>query len=420
MAASRDIVLGRGSAPAEDDLRLPRPPGVIRRFWARHPRWADALLVALCLLATLAAVVLSASDQPSPTGLVVSATLSFSTSVALLWRRSFPVTVFVVTLIPTLVLAPAVSSSIVGPAPIFALYSVAVYRSSRAAWWSLGAASGAIALVALVWALLGHAPAEASGTVIGNVLILVIGALIGMNVGSRKRYVDALIDRSRQLVVERDQQARLAAAAERTRIAREMHDIVSHSLTVVVALADGATATGDVDRAREASRAIAATAREALSEMRVMLGVLRTEGTDTAPVAPAPLEPLLELTLDDLVAAARGAGFPVTLTVTGSPRGSSAHRLAVLRIVQEGLTNAMRYAKDPRYIRAVTEYKADGILVQVDNDGAQTGTPSTGAGLGLRGLYERVSGLGGTISSGIVAPGVWRLRAALPLEAFDE
>lgn len=420
MAATRDVVLGRGSSPAEDDLRLPRPPGMIRRFWSRHPRWADALLALLCLLLTLIGVIVAAYEHPTPVGLVAGAVLSVSTCVALLWRRSWPVTVFVITLTPALVLAPAVSSSILGPAPIIALYSVAIYRSSRAAIWSLGFAAAAVALVSLIWALLGHAADDALGALIGNVLVLTIGALIGSNVGNRKRYVDALIDRSRQLIVERDQQARLAAAAERTRIAREMHDIVSHSLTVVVALADGAAATEDVDRAREANRAIATTAREALTEMRVMLGVLRTDALDGEEPISAPLEPLLEMTLDDLVSSARAAGFPVTLTVAGAPRGSSAHRLAVLRIVQEGLTNAMRYSRDARYIRALTEYTAASILVQVENDGARPETPSEGAGLGLRGLHERVESLGGTISSGVVAPGVWRLRAELPLEASHE
>ena len=113
-----------------------------------------------------------------------------------------------------------------------------------------------------------------------------IGALIGANVGGRKRYVEALIERSRQLTIERDQQAQLATAAERTRIAREMHDIVSHSLTVIVALSEGAAATTETERARSAARTAADTARGALTEMRAMLGVLRTDDTGSAPLAP--------------------------------------------------------------------------------------------------------------------------------------
>ena len=136
--------------------------------------------------------------------------------------------------------------------------------------------------------------------------MLLLGALVGINVGNRRRYLSALIDRSRQLLVERDQQAELAAASERARIAREMHDIVSHSLTVIVALAEGANATADPARSREASRAVAATAREALSEMRMMLGVLRA--ADAA--SDAPLGPLLDASLHDVIEAARRGRLP--------------------------------------------------------------------------------------------------------------
>jgi signal transduction histidine kinase len=420
VAAEHDVVLGRDSFPAEDELRLPRPPGVFRRFWARHPRWADALLAILCLLLTLGGVVASAFDPRTPGLLAVGAALSLVTCIALLWRRRWPVAVFAITLAPALLLAPALSGSVTGPAPVIALYSVAVYRSSRAAMWSLGAAAASIAAVTLGWTALGSASADAVGTVIGTVLFLAIGALIGVNVGNRKRYVAALIDRSRQLAVERDQQARLAAADERTRIAREMHDIVSHSLTVVVALADGASATGDAERAREASRAIATTAREALTDMRAMLGVLRTGPDESAALDAPPREPLLAVSLDELVAGARGAGFPVTLTVASAPRGTAAQHLGVLRIVQEGLTNAMRYSRDPRYIRVRTEYTPEAILVRVENDGALPHAPSAGAGLGLQGLRERVAALGGTLTAGFIAPDVWRLSAELPSEDSDD
>src|SRR5690606_15083342 len=121
-----------------------------------------------------------------------------------------------------------------------------------------------------------------------------------------------LIERSQQLAIERDQQAQIAAAEERTRIAREMHDIVSHSLAVVVALAEGATATEDQDRSRQATRAIADTSREALAQMRVMLGVLRSDAapdevTDGAAgkLSLSEMRPLLTQSPADVVARAR-------------------------------------------------------------------------------------------------------------------
>lgn len=393
-------------------MRLPRPPGVFRRFWARHPRWADALLIGLCLLFTLLNFV-TAADQyrDGPLALSAAVVLSVLPCVALAWRRRWPIAVFIVAIAPS-AFSPDIAGSVLGPA-VIALYSIAVYATSRAALWALGATSAGLVLVAVLWSLAG-AQAAVTGLVIGSVLMLAIGALVGINVGGRKRYVEALIDRSRQLAVERDQQARLAASAERTRIAREMHDIVSHSLTVVVALAEGATATDDPEQARQASRAVAATAREALSEMRVMLGVLRTD--PEAPADEAPLEPLLEMSLSDIVAAARAAGFPVSLTTTGAPRGSAAQRLAVLRIVQEGLTNAMRYAHDPSAIRVLTEYTAAGTRVVIDNDGVRPGDPSRGAGLGLQGLRERVTTLGGALHAGPLAPDRWRLEADIPTQ----
>lgn len=420
MPEATRIVLDGSSSPVEDELRLPRPPGVIRRFWARHPRLLDGILVALALLFSVPAIVFSAVDPfgdaaLSGAWLPIAALLVAVTAVALLWRRRHPIPVFAVAFSPFVVLDPMLSSTFVGPAPIIALYSIAVYRSSRAAMWALAAGIIAAAGTALAWALLAGRPfAEGIEFVSTTMFLLVIGALVGVNVGGRKRYVEALIERSRQLLVERDQQAQLAAAAERTRIAREMHDIVSHSLAVVVALAEGANATDDVERSREASRAIASTAREALAEMRVMLGVLRNGHEEDSEL---PLGPLLELSVQDVVATARAAGVPVTLTVTGAPAGSAAQRLAVLRIVQEGLTNAMRYARDARRVEVVTDYTGGRIRVQLDNDGVGETAPSAGAGVGLRGLQERVTALGGNFSAGRWGPAGWRVVAEIPLES---
>lgn len=390
---------------------------MFRRFWARHPRLTDGLLAGFCTLATLAAVVGATSYERAPAAVIAGVVLTLASCVLLFWRRRWPLTVFIASMVPLCVLLPDVAVAVGGPAPVIAIYSLAVHRSSRAAVWALALGSAAVIAIALVWGVVGGTPFGWSGWAIGTVLLLAIGALVGINVGGRKRYVEALIDRSRQLAVERDQQARIAASAERTRIAREMHDIVSHSLTVVVALAEGAIATDDREKSRQASRAVAATAREALSEMRVMLGVLRTD--PDAAGDDAPLEPLLELSLNDIVGAARAAGFPVALTVTGAPHGTSAQRLAVLRIVQEGLTNAMRYSHDPSGIRVLTAYSTGATRVVIDNDGVRPGEPSQGAGLGLEGLRERVATLGGSLTAGPSAPDKWRLDAQFPSKESD-
>nr|WP_259392979.1 histidine kinase [Microbacterium halimionae] len=247
---------------------------------------------------------------------------------------------------------------------------------------------------------------------VSAIFLLLLGVLIGINVGNRKRYLEALIGRSRQILIERNQHSRLAAAAERTRIAREMHDIVSHSLTVIVALSEGASVTNDRERAAEANRAIAGTARSALDEMRVMLGVLRDDDNNDI----VPLVPDLASSLSELVDAARAAGFRVVLSTSGEPGGSSAARLAVLRIAREGLTNAMRYSHDPAQISLSVIYTDNEIEVSIENDGAHPSEPSQGSGYGLKGLGERLTFVGGTMTAGFVADSIWRLRARIPKE----
>jgi signal transduction histidine kinase len=191
--------------------------------------------------------------------------------------------------------------------------------------------------------------------------------------------------------------------------------VVSHSLTVIVALSEGASVTSDPERSREASRAVAATARDALAEMRMMLGVLR----DDRP-AGAPLAPIEDGSLDDLVDAARNAGFPVSLSVTGVADCPPVVRQAVRRIVQEGLTNAMRYAHDPRFIRVEVVHAPNELALSVDNDGSRLDEPSGGGGLGLLGLRERLAHLGGSLEAGMISPDHWRLRARIPLEPPHE
>lgn len=413
MPAARTLVLGPGNRPAEDELRLPRPPGVFRRFWARHPLFADILIAVLAFLLSVPTLTIRSDRADPPRGALLAflITLAVVGCVVLVWRRRWPLAVLIVTLGPVLLLSPDEINTINSPAAVVAIYSVAVYRSSRAAWIALGSAAAAFGLNLLVRSLMGFA----DFTLLLNIAIsftvaLLLGTLIGVNVGNRKRYLEALIDRSRQLLVERDQQAQLAAAAERTRIAREMHDVVSHSLTVIVALSEGASVTADPERSREASRAVAATARDALTEMRMMLGVLRDERPRAAPLAP-----IEDGSLDDLVESARTAGFPVTLSVTGVPDSPPVIRQAIRRIVQEGLTNAMRYAHDPRFIRVEIVNTQGELTLTVDNDGSRPGEPSSGGGLGLLGLRERLAHLDGSLEAGMISPDQWRLRAHIPL-----
>lgn len=410
----------RSSSSLEDELRLPRSPGIFRRFWSRHPLTVDIIVTVLCLLFSL---VPSATFDPSrtsaPSGLMVfwpvTAPILVSLVVAgcatLLVRRRWPfvslVAAFVVSL--AYLLAPFPAG---GPLLLVAAYSVAVYRSTRACVIGLAVGLTSLAIVVASLGLSGAISANVAwNAIVGEAVMGLIGALIGANVGNRRRYVAAIIQRSRQLIVERDQQAELSAAAERARIAREMHDIVSHSLTVIVALADGASVTTDTARARAATEQVGETARTALREMRAMLGVLR-EGEAASSLAP--LAPLGDDAVTVAVDGARRAGFPVSIRTSGDGEPSSAIRLAVARLVQEGLTNAMRHAPGATRIDIDVATSDADVTVTVRNDGV-TG-PQVAGGYGLRGLRERVGHVGGELSAGPDDAGRWVLRARIPRE----
>lgn len=408
-----------GAAPGADDgLLLPRPPGVLRRFWARHPVVTDALVAASALALSLPSAIFAAGYPTPPTGAqtVFAVVLLIVGCALLLVRRRQPIVVFAAAVLAVVVVAPSLTPAVHLLLP-FALYAVAVYRSARAAWTCFGIACAAMALATAIAAL--RAPAELGpllGNLVPGIVAMLIGGLIGINVGNRRRYLEALIDRSRQLLVERDQQAQLAAAAERTRIAREMHDIVSHNLTVVVALAEGATATTDPARARTATQQIADTARGALTEMRSMLGVLRDP--DAAPGDL--LVPLESATVADAVDAAQRAGFPVVLHSEGSVSPLSAElRLATVRIVQESLTNAMRHARLATQIVVRVTVGESAVEVSVVNDGvpsaARGAEPGARGGYGIPGLRERAGHVGGTLTAGPDERGRWVVHARLPL-----
>lgn len=397
------------SVREDEGLRLPRPPGVLRRFWARHPVVADVLLALLCTALSLLPAATFGRDQPVPFGVLLSAVapvLVVAACVSLLWRRRRPLIPFVASFVVEAIFLFA-ELPVGTPLILVTGYSLAVYRSSRLAWAGLGIAVGCLAAFAGVLTLIGATTLQiAVNTTVSSVVLGLIGTLIGVNVGGRKRYLDAVIDRSRQLLVERDQQAQLAAAAERARIAREMHDIVSHSLTVIVALSEGAAATSDAAQARMAATSAADTARGALTEMRAMLGVLRA---DDSPLPLAPLEPTSP---HDTVATAQRAGYPVTIAVSGDAEVSPTIAHAVGRIVQEGVTNAMRHAPSATLISVRLVYAADSVEIEIANDGADGSVGRSG--FGLRGLAERAGHAGGSVTSMPAGAGRWVLHATLP------
>jgi signal transduction histidine kinase len=260
--------------------------------------------------------------------------------------------------------------------------------------------------------------------------VIVLAALIGSNVRDRLRWVVELEDRARRLALERDQREQLAVSSERNRIAREMHDILAHSLSVMVTLADGANRTlgRDPERARAALDRLAGTGREALADTRRMVGMLREdslgpeagESADDVPSAPLTPHPAVR-DLSGLIDSFAAAGLPVSLDVEGPPLpDDTSLQLTVYRIVQECLTNVLRYAAGSPRIRVEVAHRPGRVRIAVDNDkGARSDRAADGTGRGLIGLRERAAVFNGTVEAGPTPTG-WRVEAVLHIGSNGE
>jgi signal transduction histidine kinase len=437
------------------DLRLPTPPGVIRQFWARHPWFTDSLVAAIYFVPMVITLALEAggalpSARPAHV-IAVNLIVAIAMTGALLFRRHAPLIVLAVSWLGLLVSFPDFGQGDTLPV-FFALYAVAVYRGVRAAWIGLAISVG----VASVGALLHSATLSVTwlDTSAQYAIVMLAVTLVGINIGNRRRYLAAIIDRAAQLARERDQQAQLARISERSRIAREMHDIVAHSLSVIVALADGADAIADKDqaRSREAMRQVAATGRGSLVEMRRLLGVLAddpqagdphtddqptdaarempvpagaamTAGSVQAPAVHSPptLEPQPGVgQLAHLIESFSSAGLPTRLELTGQMPRNPGIQLTLYRIVQESLTNALRYSLHPTLVTVRVSSRIGRLEVDVSDDGRQRqATPSQGSGRGIIGMRERVALYGGTLDAGRSPGGGWRVRAAMNIVDQD-
>jgi signal transduction histidine kinase len=216
---------------------------------------------------------------------------------------------------------------------------------------------------------------------------------------------------------EREESARRAVAEERARIARELHDIVAHQMTVMTIQADGArrVADGADPRVIEALDTIKATGHSALTEMRRVVGLLRENETGSPELAPLP-------TLDDLgtlVEQVRSTGVPVDLTVEGAARPlEEGVELSAYRIVQESLTNAVRHGGPSVAADVAVSYGDESLDVVVADNGRGAATASgNGGGHGLVGMRERVAVLGGSFEAGPRPGGGYRVHASIPYQS---
>jgi signal transduction histidine kinase len=371
----------------------------IRAAAARHPRWVDAGLAAVAAILGLPA---TAEVRPGVLGWLCYAALF----VPLIWRRRAPVVVFWV-LYGMVEAIAATGIDLPGGVLVMpiAIYAVARYRPRR----YLAPIAVAVELALVVAWIVDDEP---WASLIPVNAILIATALLGTNLATRRAYLDELEERARRLERERDQRARLATAAERARIAREMHDVVAHNLTVMVALADAAalTATATPQAAGEKMTQVAATGREALDEMRRMLGVLHEP--------PAKLDPQPGLAdLDRLVEQVRSAGLRVALTQQGEPNGwGPGAGLAVYRIVQEALTNTIKHAGPGATAQVRLCYSPTGMDLEVTDNGALRPADAK-TGHGLAGMSERAAAFGGWVDAGPLPVQGWRVRAHMPSAA---
>lgn len=407
---------------------LPRPPGPVRRFAAVHPRIVDGIVVLVCFVGEVSVFGLPASVQRPPGwSMPIVLIAAVIAAVALWFRRRFPVPSFAVVLVCSV---PLLAAPIGALAMTLAasLYALSVYRSNRAGWIGLAVAVGASELIAVGTSLVESWPILAESitwlTLFGRrqqvlfatFAILLAAVVIGMNVGGRKRYIAALVDHAEQLARDQEQRSELAVAAERSRIAREIHDIVAHSLSVMVRLSDGADSVLESDprQARRVLGEIGRTGRQSLTEMRRVLGVLSV-GSDHG----AALDPSPELgDLATLIGVFRQTGLPVRYVSTGQPTVSAGVQLAVYRAVQETLTNALRYAVAPTEVNVEIDYTS-GVTVTVTNDSAAPAMEIIGSGRGLIGLRERAALYGGTVRSEPIPGGGWLVVMTLPDAAQD-
>ncbi len=385
-----------------------------RRLANGHPLLIDTLLASALLLASTLWLVVS------PFAGLKAGLLQAALIVPLCWRRSYPTAVFVVVVIVGLIQWLVGPPVLADAALLAALYTVAAHESRYRALPAAGILEVGAVVAAIRW--------NPAHTVALSLLFLtatVVAALCsGLTVRSGSEYLTWLAERSRRLEIERDQQASIAAAEERTRIAREMHDIVAHSLSVLVTLADAASLVNrsDPDRAEDAMRQAAAVGRQALGDMRTMIGVLRTDSVG-ADLDPQP--GLADLT--DLLSRLRATGLRVDLDVEGQPFPiGSAAELSVYRIVQESLTNTVKHASATT-ARVVIRYDRPLVSITVTDDGTGRATssrptedPQNGPvptarmpGHGLAGMRERAALHRGSLQAGPTTPSGWTVNATL-------
>ncbi|MHC6223128.1 sensor histidine kinase [Arthrobacter sp. MMS24-S77] len=413
-----------------------KPHGRIRSYLNAHPHALDAVVILSYLVLVTPTIIDAGSTRAWPAALILLLDAG-----ALLLRRAHPIGLVAFGLASTVVSSVfyhGVNS--ISTVVWFGLYAVATSRNRRL---TLAVTGLVTAAMILIYILTGHGPATVTirqenpadfqlqpvtgdygiGTALSNVAGITMTNLLAAGLGGivrqRRLYEE-------QVTVWAERTAELGAATERNRIARETHDVVAHSLTVMVTLADaaGIGVRKNPGRAEELIAELSRTGRSALSDMRSVLTVLR----DNEPSGLAIREPLITPdSIEKLLTGFRATGLPLEYKHTGAALPNDpAFRLTVYRIIQESLTNVLRYARLPGHVNVRINRDGTTVIIDVTDDGkgtdADISVPShprpadrsiTGTGRGIAGMKERARIYNGTMSAGPMDGGGWRVHAQL-------
>jgi signal transduction histidine kinase len=387
----------------------PRGSGRGSRVWiksanvaADHPHAVDAGVALAIIVAGLA------GDRLIHRGLA-ALVFTFLLATPLVVRRRFPLVTFVVVAWVAFAQWLFNLQLVADLALPIVLFTVADERPRRAAIGAAAVLEAGAVLATLRW--------STRDTSLRTFLFLsglIAAALIaGVYLRARRVYVASLLERAQRLEIERDQQAQLSAAAERSRIAREMHDVIAHSLAVIIALVDGARAKigRDPAQADDALASVAGLGRQTLDDTRRLLGVLRSSD-DGEGLSPQP--GIAEI--PDLVQQAAGTGLATQLRFDGDPFPvAPGPALCAYRIIQEAITNTLKHAVDATRVDVVLAYTGQVLEIDVRDDGARL-DHALGAGpggFGLGGMRERAALYDGSVRAGPSGSGGWAVHARL-------
>ncbi|MBK3575093.1 sensor histidine kinase [Streptomyces sp. MBT65] len=392
-------------------------------FLRRHPTWVDTFW-AVFLLGLSGVSIASTSYVSGRHGTVAGAVAaSVVMCVAIALRRRRPEKMLVLAGLTGLAqLVFDIEPVVADFAMLVIVYTVAATGARWASRFALAASLTAATLAQIRWPQEHTSSAGLVALAIFQTVPFALAWVLGDSMRTRRAYFAQLEERAARLEKEREAQAKVAVAAERARIARELHDVVAHNVSVMVVQADGAAYVLDSapDQAKKALETISSTGRQALAEMRRLLGVLRTgEHKEAGEYVP---QPDVEQ-IDDLVEQCRTSGLPVDFKVEGTPRPlPSGVELTAYRIVQEALTNTRKHGGPNTGASVRLVYFDDGLGLLVEDDGK--GAPhelyeeggADGQGHGLIGMRERVGMVGGTLDAGPRPGGGFRISALLPLK----